>query len=104
VGINLGNTIVGSGIIGLPFALKQSGFVLGIFLLLLTAALTVFSLGLLIRAGLKAKKYHYPDLFEHCFGLPGFYIMNLILLFNSSGGCISYLSMLPSSWLSSFMV
>jgi len=90
--MNVGNTIVGSGIIGLPYALKEAGFVLGILLLLLVSSLTMFSLRVLIINGIQTKKFHYPDLFEFCFGKAGFYIVNLILLINSGGGCITYFS------------
>lgn len=37
---NLVNSIVGAGIIGIPYALKQSGLVAGVFLLILVAWLT----------------------------------------------------------------
>lgn len=37
---NLVNSIVGAGIIGIPFALKESGLVAGIFLLLLVSYFT----------------------------------------------------------------
>lgn len=37
---NLVNSIVGAGIIGIPYALKQSGLVTGVLLLLLVAYLT----------------------------------------------------------------
>lgn len=37
---NLINSIVGAGIIGIPYALKQSGLVAGVFLLILVAYLT----------------------------------------------------------------
>jgi len=37
---NLVNSIVGAGIIGIPYALKQSGLIAGVFLLILVAYLT----------------------------------------------------------------
>lgn len=37
---NLVNSIVGAGIIGIPFALKESGFVAGVFLLFIVSYFT----------------------------------------------------------------
>lgn len=45
---NLVNAIVGSGIVGIPFAIKEAGFVAGILLVILCAILTEKSLRLLI--------------------------------------------------------
>ena len=45
---NLVNAIVGSGIVGIPFAIKEVGFVAGILLVILCAILTEKSLRLLI--------------------------------------------------------
>ena len=45
---NLINAIVGSGIVGIPFAIKEAGFVAGIVLVILCAILTEKSLRLLI--------------------------------------------------------
>lgn len=42
------NTIVGSGVIGISYALHRSGFYLGIILLLLVAVITDYSLILMV--------------------------------------------------------
>jgi Transmembrane amino acid transporter protein len=46
---NLVNSIVGAGIIGIPYAFKQSGLIAGILLLLLVGYLTGMSLLLFLR-------------------------------------------------------
>jgi hypothetical protein len=46
---NLVNSIVGAGIIGIPYAMRQSGIVVGIFLLVLVAYLTDKSLRIIIE-------------------------------------------------------
>lgn len=46
---NLVNSIVGAGIIGIPYALRMSGLISGVFLLLLVSVLTDKSLRLLIE-------------------------------------------------------
>lgn len=45
---NLITAIVGSGIVGIPYAIQQAGFASGIFLILLCAILTDKSLRLLV--------------------------------------------------------
>ena len=92
VAVNLANTIIGSGIIGLPYAMRQAGLVLGLALLVLVGALTAYSLDILIRAGRRVGKYEYGDAARAIFGPVGFYAMNITLLLNSAGGVISYCS------------
>ena len=46
---NLVNSIVGAGIIGIPYALRMSGLVFGVFLLILVSVLTDKSLRMLIE-------------------------------------------------------
>jgi amino acid permease len=46
---NLVNTIVGAGIVGIPFAIEQSGLIVGVLLLLLVSWMTAQSLRLLVE-------------------------------------------------------
>jgi hypothetical protein len=46
---NLVNSIVGAGIIGIPYAIRQSGLVVGLMLLILVAYLTDKSLRIIIE-------------------------------------------------------
>lgn len=48
---NLSNVILGSGIIGLPYAVQQSGLILGVLLLLFTAWIADYALRLVVEAG-----------------------------------------------------
>src|SRR5689334_15645943 len=52
---NLMNAIVGSGIVGIPFAIREAGFVAGIVLIVVAAFITEKSLRLLIAT---AKHVH----------------------------------------------
>jgi hypothetical protein len=49
VSSNLVNSIVGAGIIGIPYAMRQSGIVVGLMLLILVAYLTDKSLRIIIE-------------------------------------------------------
>ena len=69
---NMITCIVGSGIVGLPFAMPQTGFVAGFFLILLTAALTEKSLRLLVETAKHVHKQSYETTAEVCFGTVGF--------------------------------
>ncbi|KAL0591849.1 hypothetical protein ABG067_000992 [Albugo candida] len=42
--------VVGGGILSLPYAVKQSGFIMGVGLILLFAFITRFSVGMILRA------------------------------------------------------
>ena len=55
---NLMTCIVGSGIVGLPYAMQQKGFCAGLVLICPTAALTEKSLRLLVET---AKQFSYVN-------------------------------------------
>ncbi|GAB6031959.1 hypothetical protein CHUAL_010340 [Chamberlinius hualienensis] len=84
------NSIIGSGIIGMPYALQQAGFGLGIILLFVVAAVTDYSLVLLIKGGLLAGTKTYQGLMEAAYGRPGFYILSFIQFVYPMIAMISY--------------
>ena len=88
---NLGNGIVGAGIIGLPHALNQAGFACGVALLLIVAYFTHYSVNLMINTGKMHGKFSYEALCEHAFGPAGFYSLSLFQFVNSFGACVAYL-------------
>jgi sodium-coupled neutral amino acid transporter 11 len=53
------NSIVGAGIIGLPFALREAGFIMGVLLLLAIGAMTVYSARLIVRLGILSERLNY---------------------------------------------
>jgi hypothetical protein len=57
--INLTNTIVGSGILALPFAFASSGILLGTILLFLFGSASAFGLHLLAASGFKVRKHFF---------------------------------------------
>ncbi|KCV69167.1 hypothetical protein H696_04581 [Fonticula alba] len=59
VALNLANTIVGSGVLGLPNAMHQAGLGLGLALLVAVAGLTTYSLRMLRRAGDRTGYYDF---------------------------------------------
>lgn len=51
--INLTNTILGAGVFSLPYGMASTGFILGVFLLLLAGGMSGFSLSLQVEAAQK---------------------------------------------------
>ncbi|KAI8319338.1 hypothetical protein GQ54DRAFT_299399 [Martensiomyces pterosporus] len=90
-GFNIVNTIIGSGILALPYALKEAGFYFGIFTLVLIAFLCNFSLNTLIYSGRRAGLYKFEAVSEAALGRTGHFLLSFALSVNSIGSCISYL-------------
>lgn len=94
---NLVNSIVGAGIIGIPYALRMSGLWAGVLLLILVAVLTDKSLRLLIdQASFHPKLCHLPihtfeDLANYPFGKvgSGFVLFNMFIM--AYGAMVAYL-------------
>lgn len=63
--------IIGSGIIGLPNAIAQSGFYLGFAMLVFCGIITNYSLRMLINAGTRAHVDDFEELMKFCFGRRG---------------------------------
>ena len=95
---NLVNAIVGAGIVGIPFAVRQCGFVSGIVLIVVCAFVTEKSLRLLINT---AKHIHVPTyemLAEACFGTVGFRFVAINMFFTAFGAMISYLMIVKQTF------
>ncbi|KAJ2726420.1 hypothetical protein GGI07_000558 [Coemansia sp. Benny D115] len=90
-GINLVNTIIGSGVLALPYALREAGFYFGILVLIAAALLSNLALNLLIYSGRRQSQYKYEDAASAALGRPGHYLLAFALTTNSIGSCISYL-------------
>lgn len=93
---NMMTTIVGSGIVGLPYAMQQTGFVAGIGLILLTAALTEKSLRLLVETAKHLHKQTYETAAEVAFGVAGFRFILINMFIMAWGAMISYLMITKS--------
>lgn len=65
---NFVNTIIGSGVIGLPFALNEAGMPLGLIELVLFAVMTDYSVNILIRTGKFVGSDDYQDVCRKGFG------------------------------------
>ncbi|XP_069052653.1 putative sodium-coupled neutral amino acid transporter 11 isoform X2 [Lepisosteus oculatus] len=87
---NFINSIIGSGIIGLPYSMKQAGFPLGILLLFGVAFITDYSIILLIKGGNISGTWTYQSLVNRAFGLTGYVILSVLQFLYPFIAMISY--------------
>jgi len=88
---NLINAIVGSGIVGIPYAIQQAGLFPGVLLICLCATLTDKSLRLLIETAKHAGAPTYETTMEACYGKFGFMFVTINMFIMSYGAMVSYL-------------
>ncbi|KAJ7045530.1 amino acid transporter [Mycena alexandri] len=68
---NMANSILGAGIIGLPYAVSQAGFFTGIFLLVVLCGVTDWTIRLIVINAKMSGTHSYIDIMNHCFGSSG---------------------------------
>jgi sodium-coupled neutral amino acid transporter 11 len=94
---NLVNAIIGAGIVGIPFAIRETGLISGIFLVCLCAFLTDKSLKVLVGTAKHINVPSYETLFESTYGSFGFYFISVNMLIMAYGGCLSYLTIIKDT-------
>jgi sodium-coupled neutral amino acid transporter 11 len=72
------NSILGSGIIGMPYALRNAGIGLGMILFIIVSLLSNYTLRLMIRNGELAGSSSYQGVMTTCFGRTGFVITSIM--------------------------
>ncbi|KAM4609110.1 putative sodium-coupled neutral amino acid transporter 11 [Polymixia lowei] len=90
VSFNFINSIIGSGIIGLPYALNQAGLPFGLLLLVAVAFITDYSIILLIKGGNLSGTNSYQSLVQSTFGFPGFLVLSVLQFLYPFIAMISY--------------
>jgi solute carrier family 38 (sodium-coupled neutral amino acid transporter), member 11 len=95
---NLVNAIVGSGIVGIPYAIQQAGFGAGLFLILLCAVITEKSLRLLISTAKHVHCPSYETAMEAPFGVAGFRFVAINMFVMAYGAMLSYLMIVKDSF------
>ncbi|KAI0930309.1 hypothetical protein AcW1_009038 [Taiwanofungus camphoratus] len=68
---NMANSILGAGIIGLPYAVRQAGFVMGILLLVILCAVTDWTIRLIVINAKLSGRNSYIEIMHYCFGSSG---------------------------------
>lgn len=69
--VNMANSILGAGIVGLPYSMRESGFVAGLGLLVGLSFLTDWTIRLIVLNAKLSGRITYIEIMEHCFGPNG---------------------------------
>ncbi|XP_068180701.1 sodium-coupled neutral amino acid transporter 3-like [Antennarius striatus] len=93
---NLSNAIMGSGILGLAFAMSNTGIILFIVLLIFIAILSAYSIHLLLRSAGVVGIRAYEQLGNRAFGRPGKMLAACIITIHNIGAMSSYLFIVKS--------
>ncbi|KAI8330607.1 transmembrane amino acid transporter protein-domain-containing protein [Chlamydoabsidia padenii] len=91
VAFNLVNATVGAGIIGLPFALYNAGFISGLALSVFVSIISQMGLYMMVVAGQRVGIYKFATLVEYLLGRPGYHFLNIMILIQAAGACLSYI-------------
>ncbi|GMH98572.1 hypothetical protein TrST_g7065 [Triparma strigata] len=87
---NFLNSIVGAGIIGIPFALKECGLVAGLLLLTWVGYLTSQSVQMIVEMGRDLNVMDYEKLAEKIFGRKGYTTISIFMLILAFGAMVAY--------------
>ncbi|KAH8119585.1 amino acid transporter [Phellopilus nigrolimitatus] len=68
---NMANSILGAGIIGLPYAVSQAGFLTGVLLLIALSGVTDWTIRLIVVNAKLSGRNSYIEIMNHCFGASG---------------------------------
>lgn len=93
---NLSNAIMGSGILGLAFAMSNTGIILFIILLVSIAVLSAYSIHLLLKSAGVVGIRAYEQLGNRAFGHPGKMLAACIITVHNIGAMSSYLFIVKS--------
>uniref|UniRef100_A0A672LL93 Sodium-coupled neutral amino acid transporter 3-like n=1 Tax=Sinocyclocheilus grahami TaxID=75366 RepID=A0A672LL93_SINGR len=88
---NLSNAILGSGILGLAYAMANTGIILFVLLLTSMAILSAYSIHLLLKSAGVVGIRAYEQLGNRAFGRPGKILAASIITLNNIGGKIKYI-------------
>ena len=95
---NLTNSTIGSGVLALPYVMKQAGLIPGICFLFIFACLTTYSLFLLhkssqilLQKNIPTFNRDYEDIARILHSDYGSVFVKLCIIVNNFGACISYL-------------
>lgn len=90
--MNFTNSIIGAGIMGIPYAFKQSGFISAILLLIVLTFIVGKSIELLIKSGERTVNADcYQSLMYELFGRIGFFAVSVFMFLFAFGAMIAYL-------------
>ncbi|XP_043096897.1 sodium-coupled neutral amino acid transporter 3 isoform X1 [Puntigrus tetrazona] len=95
---NLGNAIMGSGILGLAYAMANTGILLFLFLLTAVAGLSCYSIHLLLKSSGVVGIRSYEQLGFRAFGMTGKMAAGIAITLQNIGAMSSYLYIVKSEF------
>ncbi|KAL4927198.1 putative amino acid transporter [Aspergillus undulatus] len=88
--MNMANSIIGAGIIGQPYALRQSGVVMGIILLVALTATVDWTIRLIVVNSKLSGADSFQATMQHCFGKSGLIAISVAQWAFAFGGMIAF--------------
>ncbi len=89
--LQIGNTILGAGIISLPVVFRYLGFILGFVFIALISILTIYSSYLLLKAHQITNKNKYLTIAHSAMGDKGYIFTNIMIILNNFGlSCVYF--------------
>lgn len=87
---NMANSIIGAGIIGQPYALRQAGLLTGVILLILLTIIVDWTIRLIVINSKLSGRDSFQGTVEHCFGKPGLVAISLAQWAFAFGGMVAF--------------
>ncbi|KAJ0420751.1 transmembrane amino acid transporter protein-domain-containing protein [Aspergillus carlsbadensis] len=88
--MNMANSIIGAGIIGQPYALRQSGMVMGIVLLIALTITVDWTIRLIVVNSKLSGADSFQATMQHCFGKSGLIAISVAQWAFAFGGMIAF--------------
>lgn len=88
--VNMANSILGAGIVGLPYSMRESGFVAGVALLVGLSFLTDWTIRLIVLNAKLSGRRTYIEIMQHCFGPRGSAAVSLFQFAFAFGGMCAF--------------
>jgi solute carrier family 38 (sodium-coupled neutral amino acid transporter), member 11 len=87
---NMANSIIGAGIIGQPYALRQAGLLTGVILLVLLTITVDWTIRLIVINSKLSGRDSFQGTVEHCFGKVGLVAISLAQWAFAFGGMVAF--------------
>ncbi|KAF2672700.1 putative amino acid transporter [Microthyrium microscopicum] len=88
--MNMANSIIGAGIIGQPYALKQAGLITGVILLVGLTFVVDWTIQLIVINSKLSGADSFQGTVQHCFGRPGMIAISVAQWAFAFGGMIAF--------------
>jgi sodium-coupled neutral amino acid transporter 11 len=87
---NMANSIIGAGIIGQPYALRQAGLLTGVLLLIGLTITVDWTIRLIVINSKMSGRDSFQGTVEHCFGKPGLVAISVAQWAFAFGGMVAF--------------